>query len=73
MSAPPKKGGGLSLYADLLQPNKQNASGSTISSAPVRYDIQKSGSAGDEDAQRKKDGTVSRPMLPPLAKAVKLT
>lgn len=64
MSTPPTKpsGGGLSLYADLLEPDRQkSAAASTISSAPVKYDIQRSGSAGEDDAvaqQKKKDGTV---------------
>ena len=64
MSAPPTKpsGGGLSLYADLLEPGGHKAgAASTISSAPVKYDIQRSGSGGDEDPaaqQKKKDGTV---------------
>jgi hypothetical protein len=54
---PPKKSGGLSLYADLLEPEKSKTSSATISGAPVRYDIQK-GNGGDEDVVKKKDGTV---------------
>jgi hypothetical protein len=54
MSAPPKKMG-LSLYADLLDPEKAKSQGTTISSAPVKYDVKKE---TDEEAQKKKDGTV---------------
>jgi hypothetical protein len=54
MAAPPKKVGGMSLYADLLGGDKQKA-GSTISGAPVKYDVKKD---EDEAAQKKKDGTV---------------
>jgi hypothetical protein len=53
----PKKSGGLSLYADLLEPDKSKTSSATISGAPVRYDIQKN-NGGDEDVVKKKDGTV---------------
>ena len=60
MSAPPKKTG-LSLYADLLEPEKQKQQGATISGAPVKYDVKAGG--GDEDAQRKKDGTVMMPVI----------
>lgn len=60
MSAPPKKMG-LSLYADLLEPDKQKSAGATISSGPVKYDVKTSG--GDEEAQRKKDGTVMMPVI----------
>jgi hypothetical protein len=56
MSAPPKKTGGFSLYADLLDDKK----GSTISGAPVKYDIKNI--AGDE-VQKKRDGIVWRPMM----------
>lgn len=46
---------GLSLYADLLEPNKaQKASSATISGAPVRYEVKDS--ADEEAAQKKKDG-----------------
>lgn len=55
MAEPQKKASGFSLYADLLDPDK----GSTISGAPVKYDLQRSGSGSDEQApQKKKDGTV---------------
>ena len=54
---PPKKAGGLSLYADLLDPDKSKPSSATISGAPVRYDIQKS-NGGEEDVVKRKDGTV---------------
>ncbi|TKA48944.1 hypothetical protein B0A54_01020 [Friedmanniomyces endolithicus] len=58
MAAPTKKMG-LSLYANLLEPDKQP--GATISGAPVRYDMKKAG-ADDADAQKRKDGTpVRRP------------
>lgn len=50
----PKKMG-MSLYADLLEPDKQKAAGATISGAPVRYDVK---ADGDEEATKKKDGTV---------------
>lgn len=53
MAAPKKMG--LSLYADLLGGDKQQA-GAVISSAPVKYEVKKS--EGDEEAQKKKDGTV---------------
>lgn len=53
MSAPPKKMG-LSLYADLLDPEKAKAQGTTISGAPVKYDVKKE---TDEEVQKKKDGT----------------
>ncbi|KAK5171356.1 uncharacterized protein LTR77_004500 [Saxophila tyrrhenica] len=79
MATPPTKpsGGGLSLYADLLEPDRQKSAGAgTISSAPVRYDIQRSGSAGEEDAavqQKKKDASlkfqpIKRPQVPQKAK-----
>lgn len=57
--------GGLSLYADLLDSDKQKAAGATISSAPVKYNIQKNGSGGSEEEalQKKKDGTVATPVL----------
>ena len=55
---PPAKKMGLSLYADLLDDGKQDASVATISSAPVRYDLKKSDT--DSDPQRRKDGTVAR-------------
>lgn len=60
MAAPPKKpaGGGLSLYADLLEPDKSKTSSATISSAPVKYDVKSSSSAAEEAAAKKKDGTV---------------
>ena len=61
MSAPPAKKPGLSLYANLLQSDKQKQ-GATISSAPVKYDVK------EEDAQRKKDGIVSPPVFVPFAK-----
>lgn len=57
MSKPPAKKMGMSLYADLLEPNKTQTGGATISSAPVRYDIKADGDA--EDGAKKKDGTVS--------------
>lgn len=56
---PPPKKTGLSLYANLLDPDKQK--GATISSAPVRYDV-KNGS-GSDDAAKKKDGTVTASMI----------
>lgn len=56
MSAPPKKMG-LSLYADLLDPDKQQA-GATISGAPVKYAV-KPEDAEAATAQKKKDGTVT--------------
>ena len=58
MSIPPKKTG-LSLYAELLDPDKKSQ-GATISGAPVKYDVKKA--ADDAEAQRKKDGTVSMPV-----------
>ena len=61
MSAPPKKMG-LSLYANLLTPSKQQqedtAGATTISGAPVRYDTKKAGAADDAE-QKRKDGTVT--------------
>jgi hypothetical protein len=67
MAAPePKKAGGLSLYADLLEPGnkQQQSSGSVISAAPVKYDLQRS--AGQDDAQqKKKDGIYPRFKLYP--------
>lgn len=55
MAPPPKKSGGLSLYADLLEPEKK---GAIIPGAPVKYDLSRTGSSGDEAAKaRKKDGT----------------
>lgn len=54
MSAPPKKTG-LSLYADLLEPNKQKSQSATISGAAVKYDVNKNGA---DDASKKRDGTV---------------
>ena len=59
----PKKagGGGLSLYADLLEPDKQKAAGATISGAPVKYDVKKQDSGEDEAGAKKKDGTVLMP------------
>lgn len=54
MSVPPKKTGGFSLYADLLDDKKS----STISGAPVKYDIQKSGGDDEVQKQTKRDGTV---------------
>jgi hypothetical protein len=65
---PPKKAGGLSLYADLLDPSskQQQPSGSIISAAPVKYDLQRSGSNGQDDAQqKKKDGIYPRLKLYP--------
>lgn len=56
MSAPPKKMG-LSLYADLLDPDKQQA-GATISGAPLKYAV-KPEDAEAATAQKKKDGTVT--------------
>ena len=54
MAEAPKKTG-LSLYAHLLGDN----AGSTISSAPVKYDQQKAEEeAAAAAAQKKKDGTV---------------
>ena len=61
MSAPLQKKTGLSLYADLLEPEKQKQPGTTISSAPVKYDVKAGG--GDEEAQKKKDGTVMMPTI----------
>ena len=59
MAAPHKSG--MSLYADLINPNKDQAQpdngGVTISGAPVKYDLKKT-SADAEAAARKKDGTV---------------
>jgi len=49
---PPPKKMGLSLYADLLDPDKQKT-GATISGAPVKYDVQRE----DEEAFKKKNGT----------------
>ncbi|TKA79888.1 hypothetical protein B0A55_03658 [Friedmanniomyces simplex] len=53
MAASSKKTG-LSLYANLLEPDKQ--SGATISGAPVRYDTKRAG-ADDADAQKRKDAS----------------
>ena len=61
MSAPPSKKPGLSLYADLLEPDKQKQQGATITGAPVKYDVKKGG--GEDDAQKKKDGTVQLPVI----------
>ena len=60
MSAPPPpaKKIGLSLYADLLEPNKQKPSGPTISGAPVKYDV----TEAEAEAAKKKDGTVQMPV-----------
>lgn len=57
MSAPPPKKMGLSLYANLLDADKQKstAGGATISGAPVRYDTKRQ----EEEALKKKDGTVT--------------
>ena len=62
MSAPPKKAGGLSLYADLLDPDKEKQQAATISGAPVKYELQKN-SGGEEEAAKKKDGTVPMPVI----------
>ena len=43
------------LYAHLLNP-EEKAEGATISGAPVKYDVKKE---ADDEAQKKKDGTVS--------------
>ncbi len=59
MAAPPKKPG-LTLYAHLLAPEKDQSQGATISSAPVRYDTNKN---GDDEPQKRKDVTVQMPML----------
>ncbi|KAK3626898.1 hypothetical protein LTR56_019524 [Elasticomyces elasticus] len=56
MAAPPKKMG-LSLYANLLDTSKPDSATATISSAPVRYDNAKQGSATDE-AQKRKDAAL---------------
>lgn len=61
MAAPPKKGG-LSLYANLLQPEKE-AQGATIAGAPVRYDTKKL--EEEKEAQKKKDGRVTSPAVIP--------
>lgn len=54
MAADAPKKSGLSLYAHLL-----GDKGSTISSAPVKYDQQKAeDEAAAAAAQKKKDGTV---------------
>ncbi|KAK0256120.1 hypothetical protein LTS16_000319 [Friedmanniomyces endolithicus] len=66
MAAPTKKMG-LSLYANLLEPDKQP--GATISSAPVRYDMKKAG-ADDADAQKRKDAALQfQPVRRPQAQA----
>jgi hypothetical protein len=66
MAAPPKKAAGLSLYADLLEPDKSKSGSATISGAPVRYDIKDNTAAGEDGAVKKKDGTVSMPVTPSL-------
>ncbi|KAK0256079.1 hypothetical protein LTR91_011736 [Friedmanniomyces endolithicus] len=66
MAAPTKKMG-LSLYANLLEPDKQP--GATISGAPVRYDMKKAG-ADDADAQKRKDAALQfQPVRRPQAQA----
>ncbi|KAK5110113.1 hypothetical protein LTR62_006247 [Meristemomyces frigidus] len=57
MSTAPKKMG-LSLYANLLNTDKQEAANSTISGAPVKYNVAKLDEEG-EAAAKKKDGTVT--------------
>ncbi|KAK4551981.1 hypothetical protein LTR86_010773 [Recurvomyces mirabilis] len=67
MAAPRKMG--LSLYADLLDTNKEKAASSTISSAPVKYNVAKDDEEGEAAAAaKKKDGTfqpVRRPQTQP--------
>jgi len=58
MSAPPLKKKGMSLYAELLGEDKSQSTGTTISSAPVRYDLQAAVGDGEGTATKKKDGTV---------------
>lgn len=48
------------LYAHLLKPDEQKAQGTTISGAPVKYDVKKE--QGDEQTHKKKDGTVPMPV-----------
>lgn len=57
MSGPPKKTG-LSLYADLLDPAKKGQSGSTISSAPVKYELKQTATDTSGPALKKQDGRV---------------
>jgi len=57
MAAPKKMG--LSLYADLLDTNKASAASSTISSAPVKYNVAKDDEEAEVAAATKKDGTVT--------------
>ena len=58
MSGPPAKKMGMSLYADLLEPDKAKAAGAIISSAPVKYNVPKPGEEAEAGA-KKKDGTVT--------------
>ena len=62
MAAQPPQKASFSLYADLLEPEKQKASSATISGAPVKYDVKAPG--GEEEGAKKKDGTVAQPVLP---------
>lgn len=62
MSAPPKKPGGIggmSLYANLLGEKQKVDQATTISGAPVRYNVAKAEADESEAAQKKKDGTVT--------------
>ncbi|KAK3670518.1 hypothetical protein LTR78_009622 [Recurvomyces mirabilis] len=52
MAAPKKMG--LSLYADLLDTNKEKAASSTISSAPFKYNVAKDDEEGEAAAAAKK-------------------
>lgn len=56
--ADPSKPAGMGLYADLLaDPQKKSVSGSTISSAPVRYNLKAVEPIETAAAPKKKDGT----------------
>ena len=60
MAAQPPKKPSFSLYADLLEPDRQKATSATISGAPVKYDVKAPG--GEDEGAKKKDGTVAKPV-----------
>ncbi|KAK5127368.1 hypothetical protein LTR85_006707 [Meristemomyces frigidus] len=68
MSAPPKKLGGMSLYANLLGEKQKADQAATISGAPVRYNVSNAQSEDGEAAQKKKDASLQfQPIRRPQA------
>lgn len=49
----------MSLYANLLGEKQKVDQATTISGAPVRYNVAKAEADESEAAQKKKDGTVT--------------